>query len=254
LTTASPSRPTLYDFYFTYKDYEASGAARGNYYYGTVVDDGTFGYGVGQNLINGIGTYHIYKIEGATGQAVGTVRGLLLLLWSGQWSGLHTVLLGSERALAVSGVGGLGNDFDYIVGSDGSSIFSSSNEANNPVGNAVRFLFHLQGLEADGATAGDYYYGKVADDGTFHYSAGQSIATALGTYHIYAAEGLDHAGRRLSIIISTMMEQAVVAPTHRFTRSNGRSPVSGVGGLGNDSTTSLAAMASSIFSPAPTRQ
>jgi len=29
----------------------------------------------------------------------------------------------------------------------------------------------------------------VADDGTFHYSAGQSIATALGTYHIYAAEG-----------------------------------------------------------------
>jgi len=58
--------PTLYDFKFTYAD--------GSYYYGTVADDGTYGYHVGET-INGTssGSYNIYASAGSTSEAVGTV-------------------------------------------------------------------------------------------------------------------------------------------------------------------------------------
>ena len=60
---------SLYDFYFVYND--------GSYYYGTVADNGTYGYYSGEKITtshsNG-GYYYIYANAGTTSRALGSVQ------------------------------------------------------------------------------------------------------------------------------------------------------------------------------------
>jgi Cadherin-like/CARDB len=90
---------TLYDFYFIYPD--------GSYYYGTVADNGSYGYSVGETVYGTTqGYYYIYSSAGATSEAAGTVS--------------ETYYYDSYNGLAytpsytAAGTAGLNKDLDYV--------------------------------------------------------------------------------------------------------------------------------------------
>ncbi len=101
--TAQTASNTLYDFYYVYPD--------GSYYYGTVADDGTYGYAVGET-VNGTtkGYYYIYASAGSTSEAAGTVSD----------TSYYDVFTGTTYTpyyhanQSYSGTTGLNTDFDYI--------------------------------------------------------------------------------------------------------------------------------------------
>ena len=180
---SQPPAAVLYDFVFKYNDYIANPDA-GNYYFGTVADDGTYGYAVGQTIITAAGRYEITQNLGPTTRAVGSVNDY------NYWDGA-----GSRQAYApyysqVTGLsgtvppGGLGTDRDYIVDANGAyHYFDSGAEAivNTPI------LFDFEFLYNDylaNPSAGSYYFGRVVDDGRYQYSVGQTITTSAGMYLI----------------------------------------------------------------------
>jgi hypothetical protein len=97
-----PKFTTLYDFYFKYPD--------GNSYIGTVADDGTYGYFVGETIKGSKGFYQIYNSSGVTTQSVGAVTDIYY----------HDVPSNHyyTPATPVASTTGLGLDGDSIHGID----------------------------------------------------------------------------------------------------------------------------------------
>jgi len=103
----------LYDFYFLYND--------GSYYYGTVADNGSYGYKTGQAISTAYGYYDIYASAGATTATSGTVS----------TNNYHDATTGSTytpyyTALGYAdGASGLGSEVDYTYGAKGYAAYGA---------------------------------------------------------------------------------------------------------------------------------
>src|SRR5205085_871834 len=92
----------LYDFYFVYND--------GSYYYGTVADNGPYGYHSSVQANTSYGYYYIYNKEStATSRAVGSVQAYYYYDRSnGTGYTPYYAGIGSN-----DGSSGLGSEYDY---------------------------------------------------------------------------------------------------------------------------------------------
>jgi len=146
---------TIYDLVFVYNDGK-------DYYYGTVSDNGSRGYQVGQQISTAFGQYDIYNQAGATSQASGTVF-VTYYSHGGLGQASYTPLRDSQGLAA--GSNGLGSEADSILGTDGLyHPFSGSTEAAISTSGLYGFVFNYSDATA-------YYFGTVADDGTYGYAA-----------------------------------------------------------------------------------
>jgi hypothetical protein len=177
--TTTQGTPGLYDFVYVYAD--------GSSYHGTVSDDGTYGYQIGQRIsgVNG-GVYAIIGSEGATSQLPGTVFDYS---YYDSASGQHLTPFFSNRDGHAVGLG-LGIEHDYVLSPDGVyRPFGSGGafEALTPAPPTLpTTLYDFVYVYADGSS----YHGTVADNGTYGYHVGQRINGANGgLYAIIGSEG-----------------------------------------------------------------
>jgi hypothetical protein len=160
---------TIYDFVFVYNDGK-------DYYYGTVSDNGSNGYQAGQQISTAFGQYDIYNQAGATSQASGTVF-VTYYSHGGLGQASYTPLRDSQGLAA--GSNGLGSEADSILGTDGLyHPFSGSTEAAISTSGLYGFVFNYSDATA-------YYFGTVADDGTYGYAA---IANSASPY-LFVGDG-----------------------------------------------------------------
>jgi hypothetical protein len=164
---------TLFDFVFTYNDGK-------DYYFGTVADNGTFGYHTGQLLTTASGQYNIYQQDSSTTTAAAGTVSVLYYSHGGPGQASYT-----PQTSTADGSGGLGSEADSIVGTDGlTHPFTASSEAVIATSSLYGFVFNYSDGAAD-------YYGTVADDGTFGYTAIASstspfLSVSGGNYYIFS--------------------------------------------------------------------
>jgi hypothetical protein len=172
--SVAASAPTVFDFVYLYQ-------TGGDYYYGTVVDDGTFGYQAGQAVSGAAGRYDIFNQRSqATPLPAGTVSVVNYTHnGTGQASAVPVLTAGG----ASDGAGGLGSEADRVRGSDGRDhAFSPLSPASFAGGLVALYGFVF--AYADGRA---FYTGTVADDGSFGLTPGVTSKTvAGGTYTIFA--------------------------------------------------------------------
>jgi hypothetical protein len=164
---------SVYDFYFVYAD--------GSYYYGTVADNGSYGYYTGEK-INGTygGYYYIYGTGGSTSQAVGTVNDYYF--YSSKTGQAYTPYYSQYYGHSLGS--GLNGDYDYVYANGSYQLFGYGG-AYEPSGSKTT-LYDFYYVYADGS----YYYGTVADNGSYGYHTGESIrGTYGGYYYIYGTGG-----------------------------------------------------------------
>jgi hypothetical protein len=118
-TTTAPPAPSvdLFSFRFDYDDFIRGGKQHGDFYLGTVADNGTLGYYVGETIRTSRGVYHVTADDGpTTTEAEGTVNDYAY--WDGaaskEW---YTPYYSSMDGASLGS--GLGNDYDYIIGPHG---------------------------------------------------------------------------------------------------------------------------------------
>jgi hypothetical protein len=174
-----------YDFYFVYNDY-VTGGAKGDFYLGTVSDNGSFGYTVGEKITTSLGYYYIYQSAGTTMQASGTVNDYYY--YDGSATGKAYTPYYSQNSGYSPGTG-LGNDLDYILGVDGAYHLFGGNTAEAKGGTSLYDFYFVYNDYVTGGAKGDLYYGTVADSGSFGYTVGEKITTSLGYYYIYQSAG-----------------------------------------------------------------
>jgi hypothetical protein len=209
----------LFDFVLIYSDGR-------DYYYGTVADDGRFGYRVNETIATAAGQYTIFNEEGLpAGVAAGTVS-VVDYSHGGPGAASSTPL--AFAAHQPDGLGGLGSETDALLGTDGHNhAFSSTAEASFATASLFGFVFTY----ADGAA---FYSGTVADDGSFGVAVGSrtvsnGLGQVLGTYSIFT-EGITG-------------EAAGAVRIDRFTAGgasyvpDGAGQVAGTGGLGSETGT-----------------
>jgi hypothetical protein len=129
-----PTAPSsTFDFLYRYNDGH-------DYYYGRVVDNGTFGYQVGQQLSMADGSYTIFNQEaGTTATAVGSV--FVDYFSHGGFGQASTSPIKSGAGLP-DGAGGLGTEADAILGTDGQAYaFASGLEPQLAAGTLFGFVF-----------------------------------------------------------------------------------------------------------------
>jgi Tol biopolymer transport system component/glycosyltransferase involved in cell wall biosynthesis len=169
-----------YQFTFTYKD--------GSYYRGTVTDDGTKGYRVGQKIVTSAGTYDIYASSLDPGATAGIVT--VGKYYDVSTKEFYTPYVGAGGL--VFGAQGLQSEFGQVdtpvtegfgwyVG-DGQLI---SVEARAAAYDAFQFTFTYND--------GSYYTGEVSDNGSAlsgdGYAVGDEFGNTYGHYTITKALG-----------------------------------------------------------------
>lgn len=186
----------LYDFTFTYND--------SSYYTGTVADDGSYGYHIGETIsANGTfgGTYTITAFAGGTTQAAGTVSVAYYYdASSGQVYTPYYAMLGS-----TDGPSGLGSEFDAITGANGMLSFGNGGAYEARQGT---LLYSFAFTYSDGS----FYTGTVADNGFYGYSVDETLTTVGpygGTYQI------------TGIVDSTQQAAGTVSTSTYFDASSG---------------------------------
>ena len=150
------TQSNVFDFVYTYADGR-------DYYFGTVADNGAFGYQVGQVIATQDGSqYQITGQEaGTTSAAPGTV---FTTYYSHGGIGQASTMPQKTAAGQPDGIGGLGSEADTVLGMDGQShLFSQTVEASFTINQLYGFVYDY----ADGSA---YYTGTVADDGSFGYA------------------------------------------------------------------------------------
>lgn len=208
----------LFDFLFTYGD-------GSDYYFGTVADDGSFGYATGQvlNTLSLFGRYDILGERGTTSQAVGTV---VVSTYSHGGTGQASTTPVRTAAGLPSGTQGLGSESDAVLGLDGQLYpFDNSMEASFQTTPVFGFIFTY----ADGA----FYTGTVADDGRFGTGAGNrpvfdASGNFRGVYSIFTA-GVGARNPGTVIIDRFVLGGISFMPVH-----GGLGAVDGTGGLGSE--------------------
>ena len=186
----------------------------GDYYYGTVYDDGSYGYYAGEvdygpysttESGSGDGYYYIYSSADASGSGyaagyvvVGTTyydgdTGTTMSTWYGQQG-------------YATGAYGLGSEYDYAHANSGTyDIFGGDYyEADNTNLTAYYFYWYSP-------NSGDYYYGTVYDDGTYGYYAGEVVygpysstesGSGDGYYYIYSSAGANGSGYAVGNVVT----------------------------------------------------
>ncbi len=209
------SAPSLYNFFYLYPD--------GARYHGTVVDDGRFGYHVGQQIdgANG-GYYYIYGNAGSTNQAVGTVTETVYIDSANQnHAPVYTSIFGHSLG------NGLGNDHDYVEDVNHALHAFGSGGAYEAAHLNSRDSFNFFYMYPDGA----HYYGTVVDDGGAGYHVGQQINGANGGYY-YIYDDAGPTNQALGTVTETVyIDSANQSHAPIYTSILGHSLGSG---LGND--------------------
>jgi hypothetical protein len=128
----SPGPNTAYDYKFLYPD--------GSYYLGKVVDDGTFGYSIGQTYNKGVGTYSIYATDPTTPSPSAEAGYNYIQLYHDAVTNKDyppsDIIPNTPYYQKPVGYGGLGTEKDYIqLSSGGYYQFSDtiSAHASTPV-------------------------------------------------------------------------------------------------------------------------
>lgn len=120
-----PSTSVAYDYQFMYAD--------GSYYDGKVVDNGTFGYKVGETVKASDGTYTIYAQDptapAATAKAGYNYAELYYDAANKTNYAPSDIMPSSPYYDKPAGYGGLGTEKDYIQTSGGYQMFNSTTEA-----------------------------------------------------------------------------------------------------------------------------
>ena len=148
ITVTPPPPVDIFDFVFVYNDNQ-------DYYYGTVADNGTFGYSTGEQIPTNSGTYDIFNQEGTTTETAGTVS---VTYYSHGGPGQASYTPALTAAGEPDGTGGLGSESNSLLGTDNlQHPFSASMEASFTTSGLYGFVFNY----ANGAA---YYFGTVADD------------------------------------------------------------------------------------------
>ena len=186
-----PSSTDLYGFDFVYNDQ--------SYYFGWVADNGTYGYYVGETINTNNtygGYYYIYGSAGATTDPVGSVytKDYVDTTNGGKDYLSQSYLNGG----AADGTSGLGSEFDYTNGVSGLQAFGLGGEYEAMQGTPASppppppppstDLYEFYFVYNDQS----YYFGWVADNGTYGYYVGETIAannTYGGSYYIYGSAG-----------------------------------------------------------------
>lgn len=119
------STPTVYDYQFAYPD--------GSYYLGKVVDDGTYGYSVGQTGTKGVGAYAIYAKETAPPAATVKAGYDYALLYHDVTTNTNyppsDIVPGTPYSNQSTGYGGVGSLKDYVQKTGGYYQFGGNNSA-----------------------------------------------------------------------------------------------------------------------------
>ncbi|HEV8679644.1 MAG TPA: hypothetical protein VGQ90_09740 [Stellaceae bacterium] len=209
--------PSLFDFVFTYNDGQ-------DYYYGTVCDDGTYGYRVGQTItaLPGIalaGQYEIFAQEGLpTSRAVGTV---LVINYSHGGPGVASPTPLGFSTPGTAGSNGLGSESDAVLGTDGqlhSFGPTTGGELSFPTADLYGFVFTY----ADGAA---FYSGSVAvTTGTTPVIP--AVAGMLGSYSVFAQGVTTRAAN------TVVVDRFTVGDVSFTPDRNGA--IDGTGGLGSE--------------------
>jgi hypothetical protein len=220
--------PNLFDFVFTY-----DGGA--DYYYGTVADNGSFGYFVNDTFALGGGAYDIFSQAGTTTEAPGTV---FVTYYSHGGPGQASYTPALTAAGESDGTLGLGSESDTLLGTDGlQHPFSASLEASFTTDALFGFVYTY----ADGTA---YYSGTVADNGSLGYAAVANSSSpylpgADGYYYIFS-EGVT--GEPSGTVTINDYRDGATAMTYSTTGG-------GSGGLGSESGSFLDNGATFDFGP-----
>ncbi|HEX3860168.1 MAG TPA: Ig-like domain-containing protein [Stellaceae bacterium] len=210
------SAPSVYDFLFTYGNGQ-------DYYYGTVSDDGTYGYQVGQTVNAGLGTYQIFNMQSLSTEPVGSVS---VADYTHTGPGQASVTPVATAAGRADGSNGLGSESDAVPGTDGQ---------NHPFSPTMAASFGsttaLFGFTYTYADASAFYTGTVASDGTV--TAGSRTVTnsagqVLGTYTVFA-DGVTARAAGSVVIDRFTTGDAAFLPVHATAGS-----VDGSKGLGSE--------------------
>jgi len=130
----APSPPAVFDYKFLYQD--------GNYYVGKVVDDGTYGYDVGQSYDKGNGTYSIYNKEDVAPGADPKAGYNYVELYHDVSNDMNyapsDIMPGTPLYNKPAGYGGLSTEHDWIQKPGGYYGFDSHTSAmNSPAVNVL---------------------------------------------------------------------------------------------------------------------
>jgi autotransporter passenger strand-loop-strand repeat protein len=213
----SPSS-TLFDFVFTYD-------SGGDYYFGTVADNGTFAYQLGQAIPVAAGQYFIFNSEGATQRAAGTVA---VTFYSHNGPGAVSYTPTKTASGLPSGTQGLGSESDAVPGVDAVlHPFTDASPAAFPTSTLFGFVYTY----ADGRA---YYTGSVADDGRFGTTEGSRQITngggaLIGSYSVFALGQTTRSAGTVSI------DQIVIGGAGLQAQHSLPGGVDGVNGLGSES-------------------
>jgi autotransporter passenger strand-loop-strand repeat protein len=229
--TLSVKAVSLFDFVFTYQD----GL---DYYQGTVADDGTFGYAVGQSLTTSAGQYTVVgKETTATSEVAGTV---FVANYSHGGPGASSSVPVKTAAGTADGTAGLGSESDTLLGVDGlSHAFSSTQEASFPTTRLYGFVFNY----ADGA----FYTGTVADNSSGGPANGKMVTDSsgnvLGVYTTFSI-GLTTRASGTVVIDRFLANGTSVLANHSSATS-----VDGTEGLGSEVGSLTVGQVAHSFSP-----
>lgn len=122
----APGTPTAYDYKFLYPD--------GSYYLGKVVDDGTYGYKVGQTITKGSGTYSIYQQDPTAPAPTAHAGDNYVQLYHDATANANyppsDIVASSPYYLKQTGYGGLGTEKDYVQKPGGYYAFNDTTPAS----------------------------------------------------------------------------------------------------------------------------
>jgi hypothetical protein len=214
LAVAAPAVASLFDFVFTYNDPSR------DYFYGTVADNGLFGYQVGQQIATTAGRFDIYYQEGLPATTpVGTV---FVTNYSHGGPGQASTVPVNTAAGQPSGTNGLLSVSDAVRGTDGQPHqFSSTLQANF---GGTTALFGFVYSYAGGAA---FYSGTVAADSLAEAPIGGTVSdgfgNVFGAYSIFDNGVTTRAPGSVVIDRFTVGDASFVAGT-----------VEGSGGLGSE--------------------
>ena len=213
---------SLFDFVFTYNDGK-------DYYYGTVADDGTLGYTVGQQItslpgISLAGSYSIFAQEGlqpAIPRAVGSVQ---IVHYSHGGPGVASPTPLGFSSPGTAGTNGLGSESDMVLGTDG-QLHSFGPTTTPPSGELSFSTADLYGFVFSYTDGAAFYSGTVAvTSGTT--PAIPAGAGLLGFYSVFA-EGVTTRPVQ-TVIVDRLTVGGLSFPL------NNNGAFDGTGGLGSE--------------------
>ena len=208
---------TLYDFTFRYKD--------GSFYSGSVADDGTFGYSIGETIQTPFG---VYSIDSSVGQVSLTAGTISVSTYHDAATGADYVPVLYSEGQAQGG--GLGAEYDSI----GTSTFGDGGQykatVNGTIGGPLT-LYDFVFTYSNGSS----YAGTVFDDGSLGLFNGQSIYTIYGVYTLAAHQGA--VDPTLFKSVGAVRTTSYYDSTTGTTYTTGNAKSSGGGHLGTETDT-----------------